>query len=744
MLGRLARFTVRRRKAILVATGVVFVIAAAGGGAVAEHLTTSGFNDPHAEASRAIAAVEHAFKTRPPSIVLLVSARHGTVDDPEVVAAGTALTRRVAAERGVEQAASYWTLGSVPPLRGHDGKQAMVLVSVGGELDDSAKKVVGHLSARYTGVDGPIVVGVGGQSEVFRQAGIQIREDLATAELIAVPITLVLLVLVFGSVVAAGLPLAVGGFAVIGTFLALRVIASFTSVSIFALNMTTAMGLGLAIDYSLFIVSRYREEMARGLEPHDAVVRTVETAGKTVTFSALTVAVSLAALLVFPLAFLRSFAYAGIAVALIAAVGAVVTLPAILAGLGRNVDRWVLWRRKPKPVGEGVWHRVATTVMRHPIPVATSVILFLLFLGLPFLRITFGLPDDRVLPAGLSSRAVAGQLRHNFSSSESGALSVVATGIGDAGGRQAEVEAYATRLSGLRGVARVDGRVGSYVRGARVQPPGPGAARFVARDATWLSVVPSVEPISPAGEDLVKRIRHEPAPFKVLVGGSSAELLDGKASLFGRMPLALMLIGAATFVLLFLMFGSLLVPAKALVINLLSLTATFGAMVWIFQDGHLSGVLDFTPTGLLDTTTPILMFCIAFGLSMDYEVFLLSRIKEEYDRTRDNTASVAMGLERTGRIVTAAAVLISVVMLATATSGVTFIKLFGIGLALAVLMDAFVIRGTLVPAFMRLAGRANWWAPASLRGLHERFGIGEVVPSAAGLDEPAGEAVGVR
>ena len=469
-------------------------------------------------------------------------------------------------------------------------------------------------------------------------------------------------------------------------------------------------------------------------------MRTVRTAGRTVIFSSLTVAVSLAAMLVFPLAFLRSFAYAGIAVVALAAVGAVVVLPALLAVLGHRVDKWVLWRRPAKAEGTGFWHRVAVAVMRRPVPVAAAVILLLSFLGAPFFNIAFGLPDDRVLPATASSRQVQDTIRTGFTSNEAGALSVVAidavgpsgprsgvagTGGGGARADEATIERYAAELSRAPGAARVDAMTGSYIGGQLVAPPNAASSRFAGERGTWLSVVPAVEPYSEAGEDLVEAVRATPAPFDVQVAGFSAELVDSKESLFGRMPLAAGLIALVTFVALFLMTGGLLVPLKAIIVNLLSLSATFGAMVWIFQEGNLSGVLDFTATGTIATTMPILMFCIAFGLSMDYEVFLLSRIKEEYDVSGDNESSVALGLERTGRIVTAAAALLAVVFLAFATSQVTFIKLFGLGLALAVILDATLIRAALVPAFMRLAGRANWWAPAPLRRFHDRYGISD-------------------
>ncbi len=725
MLERLGRFTVRRRRGILIGTVIGVVVAAAFGGSVIQRLSNGGFTDPGSESERAEGVLDRAFHAGNPNLVLLVTARVGTVDDPAVSTAGTALTRKVAAEPGVQQAFSYWSLGSPPPLRSTDSRQAILLARIAGNADEVRDRVK-ELSPKFTRSTGPITIAVGGQAEVFRQVGTQVEKDLRKAETITFPVVLILLVLVFGSVVAAGLPLSIGALAVVGTLLVLRVISALTDVSIFSLNLTTALGIGLGIDYSLFIVSRYREEMRHGLIAHEAVVRTVQTAGRTVLFSALTVAISLAALLIFPLFFLRSFAYAGIAVVALALLGAIVFLPALLAALGTRVDRWVLWHRTPKEVGEGVWHRIATFVMRRPVAIAVTVTAFLLILGAPFLRVNFGLPDDRVLPQAASSRQVQDQIRTNFSSQEASALSVVAVDApATDNARDSEIDGYARGLSRLASVARVDALTGSYVRGELAAPPGPASARFESASSTWLSVVPSVEPLSGAGERLVHDVRSAPAPFQTLVAGPSAQLVDSKAAIFGRVPLAAGLIALVTFAVLFLMTGSVLVPIKALVLNLLSLSATFGAMVFIFQEGHFAGLLNFTATGTLDSAMPVLMFCIAFGLSMDYEVFLLSRIKEEHDATGDNVGSVAVGLERTGRIVTAAAAILAVVFIAFATSEITFIKLFGVGMALAVIMDATLIRGALVPAFMRLAGNANWWAPRPLRRLYGRFGLSE-------------------
>ena len=737
MLASLARFSVRRRRLVIAITIGFLALAGALGGDVASRLSNGGFDDPNAESTVARDVLQNSLATGSPNFVLLVTADTGSVDDPAVAAAGMSLTRRLAAEPGLAEVASYWSLGSPAPLKSQTGARALVLGRITGS-DDEIRERVKALSPAYTGDAGGITVAVTGQAEVFRQVGSTIEDDLATAELIALPITAVLLVLIFGSVVAALLPLAIGIFSVFSTFLVLRVLTGFTDVSIFALNLTTALGLGLAIDYSLFIVSRYREELAGGQEPRDAVVRAVRTAGRTVAFSSVTVAISLAALLVFPQFFLRSFAYAGIAVAVAAAIGSVVVLPAILAVLGRRIDTWQVFERHPKPIGTGIWHTVAVRVMRRPALVTLAVLAVLLFLGSPFLGVRLATSDHRVLPGGTSSRVAQETIATEFASIEAGAVEVVApAGPGD----DAAVAAYAGALSALDHVARVDARTGSYIDGVQVAPPNAASARFGAGDtpsgATWWSVVPDIEPTSPAAETLVAQVRGLDAPVPVMVTGPSAGQVDGKHAIFSRLPLAGGIIALVTFTVLFLMLGSIVVPLKALVLNVLSLSATFGAMVWIFQQGHLSGALGFTATGTIDLSMPILMFCIAFGLSMDYEVFLLSRIKEEHDLGRNTVDSVAIGLERTGRLVTAAAVLISVVFFAFATSGITFIKLFGIGLALAVLLDAFVIRATLVPAFMRLAGEANWWAPKPLRTLYARFGFSEHVDLSDGPTDTA-------
>jgi RND superfamily putative drug exporter len=738
MLTRFARLATSRPRWVLL--GAVLLLAVAGtiGGGVADRLTSGGFADPASEASRADDILTEQFGTGVPNVVLVATADGGDVDSPDAAEAGLALTEQLAADPDLTGVVSYWSEGNAPPLRSGGGDRALVVGRITGD-DDHVVERIEQLAPQLEGDHGPLDVEVGGSAQVFHEVGETLEKDLVRAELIALPITLVLLVVIFGSVVAAILPLVTGVLSIMGTFLVLRVMAELTDVSIYALNLTTALGLGLAIDYSLFIVSRFREELAAGHDKGAAVTRTVRTAGRTVAFSALTVAASLLATLVFPIVFLRSFAYAGVAVALLAGLFSVLVLPALLYVLGDRVNALTVRRRAITPPAEGVWHRLATFVMRRPVPVATAAIALLLFLGTPFLGVHLTSPDDRVLPEDAPSRQVTDVIRDEFASEEAGALSVVAA---DAGGVDDEaLGAYAAQLATLPNVARVDAATGTYCGSAGGDQLGgctPGQlvlgpeaadryAAFSAGGGTYLSVVPAVEPYSAAGEAMVDDVRGTDAPFEVAVTGMAAQLVDNNDTLLGRLPLAVAAIAAITFVLLFLMFGSLVIPLKAIVLNLLSLTATFGAMVWVFQDGNLSGVLDFTATGGLEASMPILMFCVAFGLSMDYEVFLLSRIKEEHDQGKDNVDAVASGLERTGRIVTAAAVLMSVVFLSFALGDVSFMKLFGLGLTLAVLLDAFLIRGTLVPAFMRLAGEWNWWAPGPLRRFHDRYGISEHV-----------------
>jgi RND superfamily putative drug exporter len=739
MLSRLAPVLVARRRLVLVLAFVFLALAGGLGGSVAKELSAGGFADPKQQSEVAAAALEKDFHTGPSNFLLLVTAPKGvdTVDS-----AGAALTAKLAKEPGVTDVASYWTAGKATTLRSKDGTQALVLARLPGSQDDSVKKAKA-LAQAYDGTFQGLEVQTGGEFAVYAQVGDTIEKDIIRAEAIAIPVTAILLVLVFGSAIAASLPLLIGVLSILGTFLSLHVLHGFTDVSVYSVNLATSMGLGLGIDYSLFIVTRFREELRKGREVPDAVAETMRTAGRTVIFSAITVMLSLGALLVFPLFFLKSFAYAGVSAVLFALLGALLVLPAALAALGHRIDSWDLRRpiRKAlrlqpprvKSLDEGFWHRVAVTVMKRPIGVGAAVVLILVIAGLPFRSVSFSLPDDRVLPRGASAHVVAQVLREDFPGREAFALPVI---LEDPSAQA--LPAYAAALSTLPGVERVDASTGRYVSGARVAP---GVPAYTNALASRLSVVPSIESYGPAGEKLVKAIRAVPAPSEAIVGGQAAQLTDTKAALGHKLPLALGLVLLATFVLLFLFTGSIVIPLKALVLNVLSLSATFGAMVFVFQQGHLGKLIgDPIVTGTLDTTMPILMFCVLFGLSMDYEVFLLSRIKEEWDATGDNTRAVAIGLERTGSLVTAAAGLLALVFLSFVTSGIEFIKLLGLGTALAVLVDATLVRGALVPAFMRLMGERNWWAPKPLKRVHARFGLSEAhsLPVTATTKETVG------
>jgi RND superfamily putative drug exporter len=729
---RLARWVVYGRWWVIGAALAFLPVAGLVGGSVADKLSAGGFEDPDSESTlTAEELVERFPSAGEADFVVLVTVTRGSVDDRGVDRYGLALTDRLERQPEVIQAGSYWSLDKPAPLKSTDGRQALVIAALHGDLDERVE-AAGLLSPLFTR-DGPLIqTSVTGASEFARQVTERSEEDLQRSELLTTPLVGIALVVVFGSLVAAALPLSVGILAVAGALLVLTIIASVTEVSVFALNLTTGLGLGLAIDYSLFVVSRFREELVHGVSTNIAVARTVQTAGRTVAFSAATVMISLLSLLVFPQTYLRSFAYAGVAVVGLAAVAAIVVLPAILAVLGGRIEKGRVFRHKP-PGGNGFWHAQAHRVMQHPWRYAIGVSAILVVLAIPFFRIHLGLIDDRVVPPDVaSSRRAADQIRENFTTRENGALRVFLPGVSPTADED-EIAAFAEQLRDLPGVAHVDAATGFYFHNGETVPPEASvlSQRFVSEDYpddTWVSVVPDIEPVSDEGEQLVDDVRSTPAPFDFTVAGPSARLVDTKASIYDRLPLAIGVIAVVTFLLLFLMTGSVLVPLKALLLNVLSLTATFGAMVFIFQDGRLTDLLGYTPTGFIDTFTPVLMFCIAFGLSMDYEVFLLSRIKEEYDYDHDNERAVAAGLEKTGRIVTAAALLLAIVFLGLATSEVVQVKLFGLGLLLAVLIDAFLIRATLVPAFMRLAGRLNWWSPRFLRRWHLRYGIWENEP----------------
>ncbi|WP_067571345.1 MMPL family transporter [Nocardia acidivorans] len=746
MLTSLARFAMSRPRAVLVAALLLMIVCGGFGATAKSHMVGGGYLTPELESVRANDFIDAHFPGGNPNFIVMVSSDDG-VNDARTRAEAQRVTDLLSHDPDITGVRSYWTSAATRPdlataLRSQDGKRGLIMATVTGTDTEVQNRAV-KLSEELNGDRDGVRVRAGGMAGTFADINHQVEKDLILAESIAVPVSGVLLVLVFGSVIAAGLPLVVGLFAIAATLGILRLMTTFMEVSIFALNMTSALGLALAIDYSLFIVSRYREELGNGLDTRAAIARAVHTAGRTVVFSGLTVALALAALAVFPQPFFKSFAYAGVAVVAAAVGASLVLLPAALILLGDRVNAWDLRKPLRRMLGRGEpravqpersgWYRWVTTVMRWPLPFALVTTAILLLLGSPFLSAHFGTPDDRMIGTFASSRQVGDALRQDFTANMASSAVVVLPGFH---GAPHEIGGYAAALSQVPGIPAVMSGDGVFVKGAKMAP---GIAQMTGPDGAYLSVGTTEAPFAKAGKEQLAQLRAVPAPGPVLFGGAAALNEDTMDSVLTRLPLAAGLIAAITLVLLFLFTGSVVLPVKALILNVLSLTATFGAMIWMFQNGHLSGVLGFTPTGSVDIFMPILMFCLAFGMSMDYEVFLLSRIREEWlasDRSREaNTRSVALGVARTGRIFTAAAGLMAVVLLAVATSHVTAMKLFGIGLALAVIADATIIRGLLAPALMRLMSTGNWWAPKPLAALHKRIGLEE---------EPAGEPAGEK
>ncbi len=699
-LARLADGSARRIG--LIAIGF-FLIAAALGGSVASQLDPYGADDPATETVKARESLQDA-GLRSPAVIAVVE--DAPVAAPATRARVEALENQVRASSDVAAVSGYYDTHS-RAFVSNDGDATYFAVSLKPTGDKEVQDAGGEIADQLSTHPGVVV---GGFAVAQEQVNKQVEKDLRMAELIAFPLLFLLSLLFFRSLVASALPLMIGGLAIVGTFLILRVASEFASISIFALNLTTALGLGLAIDYSLFIVSRYREEIARTGPGLAAMRRVLATAGRTVFFSSLTVAAALASLLVFPQRFLYSMGLGGALVALFAALISLTVLPAVLTLLGNRVNAGApkfLQRRAEadaRPQESGFWYRLSRFVMRRPIPVATLSALFLIVLGLPFLGIKFNTVDPTVLPRSASARQTYDTISQQFPPYHDSPIWIDLEG---ASAKQAATVAAETR--GVEGVAEV-------------LPPQP-----LAGDVTAIQAISANPFAADASQATVKAIRDlsPPSGTELTVTGASADFVDFQSSLTGHLPIALAIIVIATLVILFLMTGSVVLPIKSLLMNFLNLSAVFGLLVLIFQDGRLEGTLDYTSPGAIEQTMPILLFAVAFGLSTDYAVFLLSRIKEARDDGASDSEAVAIGLERTGRIVTAAALLFAVAMFAFATSQIIFIKENGVGTALAVLIDATIIRALLVPSLMELLGKWNWWAPAPLRRLHERWGIGE-------------------
>ncbi|WP_328390737.1 MMPL family transporter [Nocardia sp. NBC_00416] len=714
MIGR--SVTNHPRALIAVALAVFLLFAGVASGAM-NALSLNRFADPNAESAAAAAELAELFGTGTANVAILVTATGGDVRDADVVAVGRQLTDDLARYPGVGDVSSFWQADAPDTLAGTDFRHALVLAWVPGDADQVRAQILPGIEEQIVDAvtDPAVTLTLGGADGVFRDVAAQASADFLRAELIVLPLVFALLALVLRRIALALITVGIGLFCVVGTLAALRMVTGFAEVSTFAANIALVMGIGLGVDYGLFVIYRFREELTAGHDVPAAVRRTVASAGRAVAFSAATVGTSLAVLLAFPFPFLSSFAYAGIAVAVTAVIGSVLILPAALMLLGRRA----LPKRPALAPEQGFWFRTADYVMRKPVLAGGSALLVLLLLGAPALGVNFGPPDDRVVGAEQPVRVMYDTIRADFATEEADAVHVVAPQADIA-----EIAAYAERLSALPGVLRVDSAGGVFGAGA----PGrasPDPARFVSGDSTWLRVVPTGERLADDPGGLVREVRSTAAPFDVLVGGYPAELVDYRDGVVARLPLVAALIMLVTFAVLFLMTGSVLAPLKASVLNLLSMTIMFGVLVWGFQNGALAGLLGFTPTGVIEPSIPILMFCIAYGLSMDYEVFLLTRIKEDYDRTGDPIGSVPRGIARSAPLITAAALILAASFAVYATGGVAFLQQLGIGMALTVAIDATVVRGVLAPALMRLAGDANWWAPGPLRRFHDRFGLRE-------------------
>jgi uncharacterized membrane protein YdfJ with MMPL/SSD domain len=696
-MNRLAELVSRAPRRIVLVAAVLFLTAGVLGSSVADRLDPYGADDRSTESVQAREQLEAATGVQPDvglvALVRLPGAIHASASRARV----EQVVREVRADPAIGSVSSFYSTGR-PAMVSRDGRSTYVVANFKAlpdrEVADAAERLEGRLD------DQPGVT-LGGPGIAFMQVNQKVESDLQRAELIAFPILFLLSLLFFRSVVAALLPLMIGAISIVAAFVGLRIAGELGSISIFALNLVTGLGLGLAIDYSLFIVSRYREELSRVGPGRQALRNTLATAGRSVLFSSLTVAAAMASLLVFPQRFLYSMGVGGTMVALIACLVALVVLPAVLALLGPRVNALAPRRlqraaeRDARPAASGGWYRLSRFVMRRPGRVAVSAAALLIALGIPFLGIKFTAVDASVLPQDTSARQVHEALQSDFPANRDNAIYVSAP--------RHQAGALAAQLRRQPGVEEVS-------------TPRPAGDRLAT-----VEVISNTDVFSAGRQDLVREIRGLPATVDAKLGGPTAEFVDLKASLADHLPVAIAIIAVATFVVLFLMTGSVVLPIKALVMNALTLSAAFGILVLVFQDGRLEGLLDYTGQGALEATQPVFLAAVVFGLSTDYNVFLLSRIKEARDAGAPNGEAVAGGLERTGRIVTAAALLFCIAIGAFATSQIVFIKELGVGTAVAVLIDATIVRALLVPSLMELLGRWNWWAPRPLRRLYEHL-----------------------
>ncbi|AGL20352.1 MMPL domain-containing protein [Actinoplanes sp. N902-109] len=683
---------------VVAAAGVLVVAGATWGAGVFGALTGGGYDDPGSESNRAAAAIARELGQRDPDLIVLWSSDAATVGDPSFRAAVRAAAARIRERPDVEQVAAYTDPQAPATLVSTDrhATYAAVYLRAG---DEDGKAAAYHRIAPDFSVDG-LKTQVGGLVAFTDEANTQTEKDITRAEIFSLPVLFVLLILIFRGLVAALSPLVIGGLAILGAFVAVRALTYVTDISVFAINVITLLGLGMAVDYSLFVVSRFREELAHGHDVPAAIRTTVATAGRTVAVSGLTIVLALSSLLIFPQPFLGGMAIGGMAAVLVAMLAALTVLPAALSLVGRRIDKL----RLPLPQrrhaeGSGTWARVAHSVMKRPVVYAVSVLVVLVAFAAPFLRVEFGGFDERVLPAGSSARVVGERLDTQFPGGGENPVTVFVRGsAGDLPGRIAAVpDVTSATVTAQRGPASLI--TVTYPKDL------PGAQ---ARD-----IAAGIRDLTP------------PVGTQVLVGGRPAVDLDLLESLSARLPLMALIMAIATMLLLFLAFGSVLLPIKAVLMNAVSIGASFGVVVFIFQDGHFENLLRFESTGYIEPSNMILVLAVLFGLATDYEVFLLSRVREEWDRTGDNTEAVATGLQHTGGIITAAALLLITVVAGFATGSVTVIKTIGVGMIVAIVVDATLVRALLVPATMRLLGRWNWWAPGILGRFYTRYGIHE-------------------
>jgi RND superfamily putative drug exporter len=705
VLSALARLVTTHPRRVIAATIALLAVAIGFGAPVTGKLTVDpdlDFVDPAAQSNVTGIELRRAVgRGLGPGVIVLVRSDEGVRSAPGRARLGE-VVGRVERDRAVaETRSALRDPRPASPFVSRDGRSSFVAVYLksGADGEDAGLRIERAL-------DDVPGVRVGGGAVAGPVVGDQVSEDLAKAEMLAFPLLFVLTLFIFRGAVAALLPLIVGLLTIMTTFLGLRLFIEATALSIFALNLAIGLGLGLAIDYSLFILSRYREEMGRDGPGREALTRTLRTAGRTVVFSSLTVAAAMLSLLVFPQRFLYSMAISGSLTALAAGLISLVALPAVLMLLGPRVDALApkRWRHRDVTTQRGFWYRLSHGVMRRPLIIAITTSAVLIAAGIPFTRIEFTGVDASVLPDTAVAKQVDTALRTEFPPGRASPLHVAVTAPPDS---TAALRAYAQRLEASTDVAAVD-------------PP-----RFVGADTWLVSIAPEGGALDQPALDLVRAVRAGPAPGDVRVAGESARFVDQRAGLADRLPLAIAVLAITTLLILFVMTGSVVLPFKALLMNVLGISAAFGVLVLVFQDGRLEGLLDYTSQGALELTQPLVLLAIVFGLSTDYGVFLLTRIKEARDGGATNDEAVALGLQRTGRIVTAAALLLVVALGAFATSEIVFIKQLGVGAAVAVLVDATIVRALLVPALMKLLGERNWWAPPPLARLHARLRLGE-------------------